>query len=46
MVGNSMTQILKNINTMHGHIKLGFFPDVRSLLSILSLNVAAYSNPT
>jgi hypothetical protein len=26
--GNSLKEILANINTTHGHIKLGYFPEV------------------
>jgi hypothetical protein len=29
--GNSLKEILTNINTMHGHIKIGYFSEVDSL---------------
>jgi hypothetical protein len=28
--GNSLKEILTNINTMHGHIKMGYFSEVPS----------------
>jgi hypothetical protein len=32
--GNSLKEILANINTTHGHIKLGYFPEAPLFLSL------------
>ena len=33
--GNSLKEILTNINTMHGHIKMGYFSEVCTSLFLL-----------
>jgi len=43
--GNSLKEILTNINTMHGHIKMGYFSEVHASLFLRSTLPSRHGPP-